>query len=91
MPVKAILQRAASPAHAIWPESGVALAWQSPLYTYDTEGNRLTRTRIASGAADDYLTEYTWDYRNRLTKIVFKNNGGTATKVVQYCLGSEFQ
>ena len=43
-------------------------------YTYDTEGNRLTRTRISGAAADDYRTEYVWDHRNRLTGVVLKNN-----------------
>ena len=31
-------------------------------YTYDAEGNRLTRTKTATGE----VTEYTWDYHNRL-------------------------
>ncbi len=53
-------------------------------YTYDNEGNRLTRTRISGAAADDYLTEYTWDHHNRLTKVLFKNNSGTATKEAIY-------
>lgn len=35
------------------------------LYTYDDEGNRETRTRIS----DSYVTVYSWDYRNRLTKV----------------------
>ncbi len=53
-------------------------------YTYDNEGNRLTRTRISGAAADDYLTEYTWDHHNRLTKVTFKNNSGTVTKEAIY-------
>jgi RHS repeat-associated protein len=53
-------------------------------YTYDDEGNRLTRTRISSASASDYLTEYTWDHRNRLTQVTFKNNAGTVTKRVSY-------
>ena len=52
-------------------------------YTYDDEGNRLTRTRI-SGTADDYTTEYEWDHDNRLTKLTYKNNGGTVTKEIEY-------
>ena len=39
---------------------------------YDAEGNRATRTHIASGE----LHEYTWDYRNRLTKVIVKNSSG---------------
>ena len=53
-------------------------------YTYDAEGNRITRTRISSAAADDYLTEYTWDHRNRLTNMTFKNNSGVVKKTVDY-------
>ncbi|HYW78083.1 MAG TPA: RHS repeat-associated core domain-containing protein [Thermoguttaceae bacterium] len=53
-------------------------------YTYDDEGNRATRTRISQDPADDYLTEYTWDHRNRLTMVTFKNNSGTATKQFEY-------
>jgi YD repeat-containing protein len=40
-------------------------------YTYDDEGNRLTRTKIS----DSSLTEYTWDHRNRLTKVVERAAG----------------
>src|SRR4029453_170972 len=47
-------------------------------YTYDDEGNRLTRTNIATGAKE----EYTWDWRNRLTKIKFKDSGGNVPKTV---------
>ncbi len=53
-------------------------------YTYDNEGNRSTRTRISGAAADDYLTEYTWDHHNRLTAVTFKNNSGTITKEATY-------
>ena len=53
-------------------------------YTYDAEGNRTSRTRISSDPADDYLTEYAWDYRNRLTSVTFKNNSGEVTKTVAY-------
>ncbi len=45
-------------------------------YTYDNEGNVLTQTRISNGE----VFEFTWDYRNRLTKIVLKNSGGTILK-----------
>ncbi|MBI2480562.1 MAG: cadherin-like domain-containing protein [Planctomycetia bacterium] len=37
-------------------------------YTYDDEGNRLTRT---NGTTDE-VTEYEWDFRNRLTKVTEK-------------------
>ncbi len=49
-------------------------------YTYDDEGNRISRTKIS----DSTKVEYTWDYRNRLTDVVFKTSGGTVTKKVQY-------
>jgi RHS repeat-associated protein len=49
-------------------------------YTYDDEGNRLTKTKIATGEKE----EYTWDHRNRLVKITFKNSGGTVTKTVDH-------
>ena len=53
-------------------------------YTYDHEGNRLTRTRISSAQANDYETTYTWDYRNRLTDVEYFNNSGVLTKHVHY-------
>jgi len=49
-------------------------------YTYDAEGNRLTRTKTATGE----VTEYEWDYHNRLTKVTEKNAQGTTTQVVEY-------
>ncbi|MCX7386388.1 MAG: hypothetical protein NTX48_06945, partial [Planctomycetales bacterium] len=49
-------------------------------YTYDNEGNRTARTKIS----DSTKVEYTWDYRNRLTDVVYKTSGGTVTKKVQY-------
>ncbi len=53
-------------------------------YTYDAEGNRITRTRISSDPANDYLTSYTWDYRNRLTDVYFYDNSDALTKRVHY-------
>jgi RHS repeat-associated protein len=47
-------------------------------YTYDDEGNRLTKTRISNSEKE----EYTWDHRNRLTGVTFKNSGGTVLKTV---------
>jgi len=49
-------------------------------YTYDNAGNVLTQTQIAGGA----VTEYTWDYRNRLTKATFRSNLGVVQKEVTY-------
>jgi RHS repeat-associated protein len=49
-------------------------------YTYDDEGNRTSRTEVATGK----VTEYVWDYRNRLTSVVFKDAGGSVTKTIEY-------
>ena len=50
-------------------------------YEYDDEGNRTKRTNISTGA----VTEYTWDYRNRLTKVLERASAqGPATKAVEY-------
>lgn len=49
-------------------------------YTYDKEGNRSRRTKTSDGSYEDY----TWDHRNRLTKVTFKNSGGTELKNVEY-------
>lgn len=48
-------------------------------YTYDAEGNRTKRTKISDGS----YTDYTWDHRNRLTKITDKTSTGTVTKVIE--------
>ena len=46
------------------------------LYTYDKEGNRTRRTKTS----DSSYVEYTWDHRNRLTKVSFRNSSDqTAT------------
>jgi RHS repeat-associated protein len=49
-------------------------------YEYDNEGNRTKRTEIATGE----VTEYTWDYRNRLTDVVVKGAGGSVIKQADY-------
>jgi RHS repeat-associated protein len=41
-------------------------------YTYDNEGNVLTRTQISTGV----VRTFTWDYRNRLTEVVDKDAHG---------------
>jgi RHS repeat-associated protein len=46
-------------------------------YTYDNEGNRLKRTKTGE------VTDYTWDYRNRLTKVETKS-GTTVVKSASY-------
>jgi RHS repeat-associated protein len=49
-------------------------------YTYDGEGNRTKRTEISTGK----VTEYVWDYRNRLASVLFKDAGGSVTKTIDY-------
>jgi YD repeat-containing protein len=49
-------------------------------YEYDGEGNRAKRTEIATGK----VTEYIWDYHNRLTGVLFKNPVGMIEKNVEY-------
>ena len=49
-------------------------------YEYDDEGNRTRRTKTSTGE----VTEYEWDYRNRLVKVTEKNSQGTTTQVVEY-------
>jgi YD repeat-containing protein len=49
-------------------------------YEYDGEGNRTKRTQIATGK----VTQYVWDYRNRLTQVVFKDAAGNVVKSIEY-------
>src|SRR5207253_10816635 len=49
-------------------------------YTYDGEGNLKTKTEIATGN----VTEYTWDFRNRLTKVEGRSSGGVILSVSEY-------
>jgi RHS repeat-associated protein len=49
-------------------------------YAYDDEGNRISRTSIGTGA----VTEYGWDYRNRLTQVTEKNAVGVVTRSSSY-------
>jgi RHS repeat-associated protein len=49
-------------------------------YTYDDEGNLTQRTTIATNEG----TEYTWDYRNRLTQVTVKNAAQTNIKQVNF-------
>jgi RHS repeat-associated protein len=50
-------------------------------YTYDGEGNTLTRTHIASGS----VTQYSWDHRNRLTSVTDRvSASGSVTQRVEY-------
>ncbi len=49
-------------------------------FTYDDEGNRTSRTKIATGE----VTEYSWDHRNRLVQVVEKDAQGQVTQTVDY-------
>jgi RHS repeat-associated protein len=49
-------------------------------YEYDKEGNRTKRTEITTGE----VTNYQWDYRNRLTGVVTKNSSGSVIKQADY-------
>ena len=49
-------------------------------YLYDAEGNRTKKTDISTG---DWV-EYSWDHRNRLTNLTFKDSQGAVTKTAEY-------
>ncbi|AFY40222.1 RHS repeat-associated core domain protein [[Leptolyngbya] sp. PCC 7376] len=49
-------------------------------YTYDNEGNRLTRKEIAT----DIVDEYGWDHLNRLVSITTKDTDGNVIKSIEY-------
>jgi RHS repeat-associated protein len=59
-------------------------------YTHDAEGNRTARfvDNDSSGTlntGDTDITEYTWDYRNRLTNVTERSTyGGSATKATDF-------
>ena len=56
-------------------------------YQYDNEGNRTKRTEIATGK----VTEYVWDYRNRLASVLFKDALGGVTKTIDYIYDGDNQ
>jgi RHS repeat-associated protein len=49
-------------------------------YLYDDEGNLTRRTTIATNET----TEYSWDYRNRLTQVTVKNAANVITRQVNF-------
>ena len=50
-------------------------------YIYDNEGNTTKRTRIVGGQ----VTEYTWDHRNRLTRVIDRVSAtGAKTQQIEY-------
>lgn len=54
-------------------------------YVYDDEGNLMRRTEIAS----NLVTEYQWDYRNRLAGVVDKGVAGNVTQSVGFKYDSQ--
>jgi RHS repeat-associated protein len=50
------------------------------LYTYDNEGNLITRTEIATGN----VREYQWDFRNRLTAIIDLDASANVLQRIDY-------
>jgi RHS repeat-associated protein len=56
-------------------------------YEYDGEGNRSRRVETATGK----VTEYVWDYRNRLSSVLFKDSGGAVTKAIDYLYDGDNQ
>ncbi|HQU43047.1 MAG TPA: RHS repeat-associated core domain-containing protein, partial [Pirellulales bacterium] len=53
-------------------------------YTYDADGNTIGSTRLSSAYATDYLTTFSWDYRNRLADVDYYDNNDVLTKHVHY-------
>jgi RHS repeat-associated protein len=49
-------------------------------YAYDNEGNRISKTEIATGAA----THYTWDHRNRLVEVAHLDANSDPVRTLQY-------
>ena len=49
-------------------------------YQYDAEGNRTRRTRLSDGQ----VTQYEWDYRDRLTRVVTSSAPGTVLSDARY-------
>ncbi|HQU43360.1 MAG TPA: RHS repeat-associated core domain-containing protein, partial [Pirellulales bacterium] len=53
-------------------------------YQYDADGNLVNRTQIASTYSTQYLTAYSWDYRNRLTDVEYYDNNDVLTEHVHF-------
>jgi RHS repeat-associated protein len=49
-------------------------------YMYDLEGNRTSKTDIATG----HQVEYSWNHANQLIAVVYKTYNNTVTKSVEY-------
>ena len=49
-------------------------------YEYDPEGNRTKRTTTTTGE----FVEYSWDHRDRLVGVTFKDSAGSTLKAITY-------
>lgn len=49
-------------------------------YEYDAEGNRTAKESISTGER----VEYVWDFRNRLERVIFKDDMGATVASVRY-------
>lgn len=49
-------------------------------FAYDAEGSLVTRTQIATGAT----TQYDYDYRNRLARVVDRDSDGVVTQTASF-------
>jgi RHS repeat-associated protein len=49
-------------------------------YTYDGEGNRVTKTEIATGT----VARYEYDHRNRLTRVTEQAGGAAETELARF-------
>lgn len=54
-------------------------------YTYDDEGNMLTRTEITTGEE----RRFEWDHRNRLASITDRTSGGTLIQRLEFTYDAE--
>jgi RHS repeat-associated protein len=69
-----ILRKSPFFAHVLRPKSNYVFS------LYDNEGNQIQRTKIA----DNTVTEYEWDYRNRLVEVREETSGGVTTSIVTF-------
>ena len=53
-------------------------------YTYDANGNCVSRTTISPVSSSQYITLYTWDYRNRLVEVQYETSAGQLTETINY-------
>ena len=70
----------AGPADTVTDANNRLLSDGTHAYAYDAEGNRVRKTVTATGES----TDYTWDHRNRLKGITFKDGTGSLTGRLSY-------